>query len=130
VELEEGLYAHLSADATVAALVETRIYPLGAPQDAAMPNLAYQRISGAPGLAHDGPSGLAEARIQITCMAETYAGAKALATAVRNRLHGWRGGWGQVPVGAAMIDSERDDYSQPFKASVVRLDVVVLYQDR
>lgn len=121
--LEQDLYTRLTMNAGVKALVATRVYPLAAPQDAAMPNLAYQRISGVPDLAHNGATGIMRARVQITCMASTYAGVKALSDAVEAALHGWKGG----SVGAAIIDNERDDYSSLFVASIARLDVILWY---
>lgn len=133
MEIEAGLYSKLSGTAAVTALVGTRMYPLAAPQTAAMPNLAWQWISGRPGIAHGYAAGTAagtagaEARIQITCLAATYTAAKALAAAVRTALHGASGSWGGLSVGECRVDNERDEYSRPFTASVVRLDVMVWY---
>ena len=123
--LEEKLYTRLSTDSAVKALVGTRIYPLAAPQDAAMPNIAYQRISGVPAIAHTGTSHMERVRIQMTCMAATYAGVKALAAAVKTSLHGWKSLTDEV--GCSFIENERDDYSQAFVASVVRLDAILWY---
>ena len=59
--IEAGLYAHLVGSAGVTALVATRVYPLLVPQDATLPAIAYQRISGPRDHTHDGPSGVTPA---------------------------------------------------------------------
>jgi len=133
MRLEEALYAHLSGDADVAALVGDRIYPLLVPQDADLPALAYQRISGVPIYAHDGPPGLARARVQITCLGRSYSEAKDLAARVRAALSGYRGtmgGAGGVEVGAAFIENHRDELAEAFgPAPVARLDCLIWYQE-
>ena len=64
--IEAGLVAYLATVSGVTDLLENRIYPLTAPQEAELPNAAFQRISGPRIPTHGGPSGLAFARIQIT----------------------------------------------------------------
>jgi hypothetical protein len=85
--IETTLYSVLKADPTVAALVVsggvTRIYPLEVPQDVVMPAVVYQRIASAPEVTLDGDAGLDAVRVQVSCWAATYAGAKELAAAVR-----------------------------------------------
>ena len=127
--LEEGLYAHLVADSGVAALVSTRVYPLLVPQDATLPAIAYQRISGPRDHSHTGTTGLALARIQLTLIASSYANAKALGTAVRTAMAGLRGSMGAVVVNACLFDNERDDWATVFEKPVVRHDYLIWYQE-
>jgi hypothetical protein len=128
MSIETGLYSELTGDAGVSALVSTRIYPLQVPQDVAMPAVAYQQISGSPEYAHDGDSGLNWARFQFTCQAETYAGAKALAVAVKAALSGASGTMDDTTVDVILIDNETDWRSEGFDIPVVRVDVMVWYQ--
>ena len=107
-DIETGIYAHLYADATVLALVSTRIYPLAVPQTGSFPAITYQRISGSHVRSHSGPSGLSVARYQLTCWASTYAGAKALAEAVREAMDAVSGTWNSIAVGASFLDSDGD----------------------
>ena len=88
--IEAGIYAHLIADSGVADLVATRIYPLLVPQDATLPAMAYQRISGPRDHSHSGPSGLVTARMQLTYVALSYDGAKSLGEVVRAAMDGFR----------------------------------------
>ena len=127
--MEEGLYAHLAADSGVAALVSTRIYPLVVPQDVDLPAIAYQRISGPRDHVHEGASGLVVARMQVTCHAWSYSGAKALAEAVRAATDGFSGTMGEVSVDAALLVNDRDGWAQGFESPVVRLDFMVWYQE-
>ena len=56
--LEEALFSHLtSAPRQTAALIGARLYPLLAPQEQALPAIAYQRVGTQPKMAHDGPGG-------------------------------------------------------------------------
>lgn len=127
--LEEGLYAYLVADAGVAALIGTRLYPLLVPQDAALPAMAYQRISGPRDHTHDGASGLAMARIQFTAVGSSYSEAKSVMAALRAALDGFSGTMGEVTVGAALLQNERDEWAESFDLPVVRQDYMVWYQE-
>jgi len=127
--IEEGLYSRLQAVAGVTALVSTRVYPLLVPQEASLPAIAYQRISGPRETAHDGPSGLAFARMQVTCIGSSYSSAKGVSEAVRAALDGQSGTWGSTVVGACFLDDESDIWSTVFEKPVVRADYLIWYQE-
>lgn len=82
----------LLADATIAGLIGTRVYPAPPPQNATYPLITTQRISDTqfPHLRQRGP-GLAEPRYQIDAWATTKAGVDALASAIQHRLQGFTG---------------------------------------
>lgn len=61
-------------------------------QGAALPRVVLTVVSGTDPLAHDGPIGLIDRRVQVDCYAETYKGARDLADAIRAALNGYRGG--------------------------------------
>ena len=130
MNLEEGIYTELSTDSGVTAIAGTRGYPLVIPQDASLPAWAYQRISGPRVLAHDGPTGLAQARVQFTCTAGSYDEAKSLANAIRGALDGFKGMLGGgVFVGYAHVENEIDGYQSASSLVTVRLDVNFLYKE-
>lgn len=84
--IETTLYTLLSTASGVTSLVSTRIYPLVAPQDAALPYVTYQVVSTE---AHNQLSGAAPSErkvVQINCISNTYANAKAIAEAVKTAL--------------------------------------------
>ena len=136
MELEEAIYGQLVGDATVGGLVGTganaRVYPMVIPQEAALPAIAYQRVSGARELAHDGEVGFAEARLQFTCQAESYDGAKALAKGVRLCLAGFNGVMGGsaalgVRVQGVRTENEMDGWGMVAGHWTVRMDMVFWY---
>lgn len=77
----ERVYALLSANAGVSAIVSTRIYPLIAPQTAAFPRVVYSSPSGQRAETLTGHSA-SRVRMQIDAYATTYLGAQALADAI------------------------------------------------
>jgi hypothetical protein len=73
----------LSAASPVVALVGTRISPLIRTQELILPAITLQRITLTPSNTFAGNGGLDDARVQVDSWATTYAGARALAIAVR-----------------------------------------------
>jgi hypothetical protein len=90
MRLHEAVYARLTTEATVSALVGTRVYPLVLPQPPTFPAIAYTRMPRTEQFTDDGPSGLVDCRIQLDCYAATYDGAVVLGDAVRGALNGWK----------------------------------------
>lgn len=82
----KAVYSILSGNATVAALVSTRIYPRTAAQNASLPYVTYFIVSVNPTDTKDRPSPVDAIRVQVDCYATTYAGAEALNGAVRDAL--------------------------------------------
>lgn len=127
--LEEGLVAHLMGDSGVTASISTRLYPLVVPQDVTLPAAAYQRISGPREHAHDGPTGLARARIQFTFVGATYAEAKDAATAFRQSLDGHHRGLPGVQRAVISLVDDQDDWAPQFEKPVVRQDYMIWYTE-
>jgi hypothetical protein len=86
MNLEEKLFAVLSTDAGVIALVGTKVYPLEAAQDTVLPYVAYTRVSSNRVYSLGGYSNLENPRIQVDCYSSTYSGSKALSVAVISAL--------------------------------------------
>ena len=74
-----------------------------------MPAVAYQRISSPFEAAHDGPTGLVRARMQITCVGVTYAAARGVAAAIVTAMLGYRGVMGSFTVSVPAIENVTDD---------------------
>lgn len=72
-------------------LNSNRVYPLNAPQNATAPFIVYNRVDSERWRAVNGPSGIAQATIQVDVYAATYQAAKELALSVENTLDGHRG---------------------------------------
>ena len=82
---EQVIKTLLMADSGIAALVAARIYPSRMPQNTLMPAMAYEYISGNelnPISATAGQQ-IIQSRMQINCLAKTYAEVKSAQEAVR-----------------------------------------------
>jgi hypothetical protein len=123
--MEEALIGRLLVAPGVAAMVEERVFPGSRPQGSALPAVVFSLVDGAPLYADEGEVGIAQARIQIDCWADSYAGAKTLARAVKACLSDFVGEAGGTQFLSIFIDAERDlreggsgaaDY--PFRTSI------------
>lgn len=115
--IESDLKAYLAADAAVAALVGSRIYPLKLPQAPALPAITYQKVSGPRVISLSGYSGLSHPRLQIDCWAATYDQVKALSAAVVAALDAYPG--------AIMNDDGRDNYQPDVELPRVTIDFTI-----
>jgi len=130
MNIEEALYAHVTGDASIAALISDRFYPLRAPQGAALPYAVYQRISTPRIRSQSGPSGLARPRFQVTCYASSYSQSRQLANLMRISLDGFRGTMGGgVSVGAVFLENEMDTYEDETGAFGTPMDFIIWHQE-
>ena len=88
---ETSLRAVLLANAPVAALIGTRVYPMNLPQAPTLPAIAYQRISAVPDHLLEAESWRVPCRVSLGLWASTYDGARALAAAVATALREYSG---------------------------------------
>ena len=109
-----ALRNHLLADAQIAAIVGTRLFPLRLPQKVVLPAIVLTRISEVRYGHLRGNEALARPRYQVDCWATTHDGATALGTLVRQRLNGYTGTWtdtdspsSTIPV-TVLFDSAQD----------------------
>lgn len=107
---EKVLTDLLEADAGVAAIVGTKIYGNVPPENTAAPLIVYRKLAAVRNLSLS-MSALAEveARIEVLCIATTYAQLKALAEAVRVALAYKRGTYAGVDVLNITVDDESAD---------------------
>ncbi len=129
--ISAAIYSILQAHAGTLALVSTRVYPVIAPQKAALPRITYQIIS-SPGLhAMGSDPGLKSPRIQVDCWADTYAGADALAVQVLDALQDYSGTIASVTIQRSFLENETDfaDPDTKIKDIVYRksFDFIVWY---
>ena len=130
--IDAALYYHLVNDSDVTALIGTRAYPNVIPQDVDLPALAYQVISRPGGMAHDGATGIAWPRFQITAQADTYTEVVDLINKVRIALDGYTGtmgGAGGVTIEDCFVKNVFDGYEFATERETRRLDVVIWHQE-
>jgi hypothetical protein len=129
MSLEAELRTYTLADGTVTALVGTRMHARMLPQTPTLPAIVFQRIDTRRTHDMDGPDGLPRPRMQVTSWATTPAGVTDLATAVRDRLDGYRGVWGAVTVGSCLLVGERDLNDPDASRFAVAQDYMIQYQE-
>lgn len=122
--LEEAVYARLTADAAVAAIIGTRAYPILAPQNVALPYVVFQR-SETENLAHLGGRGTHD-RVQLAVIA--YAadsiGARALADAAQTVLDEWHGH--EVVAASRIIGREQSTVDETETTPRLHADTLIL----
>lgn len=127
-ELEEAVYAILTEDAAVGALVGTRVYPQVIPQDVALPAVAYSRISTRRVKKRERRE-LARARVQVNAEASSYAGAKTLAAAVVGALDAVQRTIAGVQVQGSWPEGEGDEYGTTDGIYGVRQDFMFWFRE-
>ena len=137
--IEAAIAARMLAVAELTALIGSgtaaRLYPLVVPQDVQMPAVAYQKISSPKENSHGGFSHLAGSRFQFTCEASTYDSAKAVAAAVRHCWNGYSGIYApntleSIRIDGALVQDDRDTWSETHLSPVVRIDVIIWHSEQ
>lgn len=85
--IETGLAALIAGIPAVAAIT-TQIWWNVAPQRVLPPYIVLSQISGTEEIAHDGPIGVGDMRLQVDCHAPTAGQAKALRLAIVRAING------------------------------------------
>lgn len=106
------LVATIATYSSVTALVSTRVFPETLPQATTLPALTYSQVSAVRVRDHTGPAGKSRHRVSINCWASTYAGARALADAVRQNMDGFQGWWRDTFVGSVALVNEFDLFEE------------------
>lgn len=130
--MRSGLVSLLVNEATVSAIVGSRVYVTRAPQQAAYPHIIITQMGTEENKSLDQTSGLRFITFDIDCKAQTSVGAETLANAVRTFIDDYTGTAGSFTVGAVLLGGESDDYESPTDGSdkgvyVVTLDVQIQY---
>jgi hypothetical protein len=109
---ETVLRSALVASANVSALVGSRIYPILAPQTAALPFIVWRRsgISREHTLA--GPMGVSTVSVEMQLLAATYEQARELADRCRLVLDGYGATLNNTEVKHVSLEQESDDFVQ------------------
>jgi hypothetical protein len=118
---DEELFARVSGNAPLAALVGDRIYPQIAPQAAPYPFIRYQKVSRvAEPAAFDAVNGVINGRWQFDVYASTFTTAQAVQAALAACLDDWRPA-GQTVIMAALVNAfdryEGDDATRIYRST-------------
>jgi hypothetical protein len=126
--IETAIRSILVNDAAVKAIT-ARCYPVMIPQNPTCPLILYAKISGPRDHHLEGPSGLANPRMQVEAWDATYGGAKKLAEAIRKALDGYTGIVSGVKIGSCLLDSERDIYEPELKVHRTIMDFTIWHTE-
>jgi hypothetical protein len=96
----------------VSSIVSSRIFPLLAPQSAALPFITYRRSGIRRQQTLSGPMGEPQVSVDFDVYAATYEGARDLADKVRQRLDGYGGTFDNAEVKQVSLENEQDDFVQ------------------
>jgi len=119
---EETFVARVKTITSVAALVDDRVYPVMPPEGVTLPCIVYESNDTAVNSA-GGATGTHETRITAYLMASTYAGVKALASAMvgdesasPTGLSGWSDSSGNI----WHLDTQRDEPGEIISGQDIR----------
>jgi hypothetical protein len=104
-DIRLGLVEFLLDDATIAATVGDRVFPVTFDQGKKDPSIVYTRISGQGDHTMQGASLIARPRYQIDAYATTPGAATDLANLIKERLDGYQGA---MPYGSSSPQDEID----------------------
>lgn len=130
----EGLFAHLTANAGVAALIGDRVYPgrldkAKSDQDPGVPGklpaITYFRVSTQRTLTNSGPHPYQAPRVQVNCFGRTPDEANDLGDAVIAALQGFKGLMGAQPVKLVENVGDLDDFEPQAEYNRRILDFVI-----
>jgi hypothetical protein len=107
---EAVLRSALIANATVAGLVSTRVYPVVAPASAALPFVTWRRVAIRRQQTLGGPMGMPVTSVEYSIYGATYEQARAVADAMRSVLDGYGGTLNNTEVKQTSLEQESDDF--------------------
>lgn len=109
---EAVLRSVLVTNTVASSLVGTRVYPILAPQSAAMPFITYRRAGIQRQQTLAGPSGVPKVTVEVDVYAATYEAARDVADRVRLCLDGYGGTVDNTVVKQTSLENEQDDFVQ------------------
>jgi hypothetical protein len=114
-QFRKDLRTYLLVDATILALLDTRLYSVRGDQKITETYAVMEIVDGRDTLAHDGACNLEDMRVQFTIVASTSDATDAVRDAFYNRLHpvgGLNGVIGaSTKIGFCILDNEIDQNS-------------------
>lgn len=109
------LRARLVGFAGLSALVGTRVHPIAAPQNSAVPFVTYRRISALRYSGYGEDVGIVSARYQIDCISASYDVAWQVIDQVRLALQRWKSPLATPEIIDVFCEDDRD---LPFEPAV------------
>lgn len=112
-----GLVSRLNGSAALASVVGEAIFPQVRPQRSSLPAVVYRVPSIDRDHDLDGPSGIADAYVELTAYALDFSVCDRVAQVLRDLFDGFTGPLGETTVTETVSDNETDDYDYPSDGS-------------
>ena len=116
MSIETTLRDALNDDAALTALIGSKVYANVAGQKATVPYITYQLITTTPHNKLTGAPGSERKVLQVNCISNSYANAKAIAEAAKAAIN----------VSVGYLNGEGDDYFEKTQNHRVRLDFALI----
>lgn len=138
VDIRPGLRNHLLTDASIAAMVSTRIYPVRNAEGNRSDCIVFVRVLENESYNFTGRTGLVGARFQIDAWSQSTDRVNHLADLVKERLSGYSGIWSYggsspndfVTVQGAFLTTAFEDYSEEAQMYRLSRDFMIWYKDQ
>jgi len=125
---ETALYTLLSGVSGVTNLVQKRIYPGIAPQDARAPFIVYRLVSNSPIHLMGGDATLYKPRFSIYIHAEEYDEVKTIRDAVQAAMRDTSGTYDTVVIQHIYYEDENEGYDSATDRFYTILDYIIWHQ--
>jgi hypothetical protein len=109
--IEEGIIQRLLASSSVYDLVENKLYPEVAPNEATPPYIVYSLTSSTHHHVMGGSNGIVEDRVELVCWESTVGASRILADEVRKSLDAYSGALGNNYAQSILLDSDSTDFT-------------------
>lgn len=122
----KGIINILENDSAVTTLVSQKIHAYLVPQSTAAPYIRVWVVSNTPIDSKEGASGFDKVRIQVDCVAESYATAQSISDAVRSALDDYTGVANTVDIIGLRLEDENDLFDTESDFFTKALDFMVI----
>ena len=128
MKLGNAIYHVLSNDANTTAIVDERIYPVVAPQNVLFPLVRFITVNTQVANTKQLDANGDIVRVQVDCIADSYAVSMSLSNAVRSALSYMNGSYNSVKVNASWCIDAEGDYDEKAEKFIQRLEFKFQYE--
>ena len=127
MSVEIDIRTYMLTKTAITNIVGSRIHAQKLPPEATLPALVYNRVSTQRTYSHSGDSNFTTPRIQYSCFAENYEGAKDLAEQIVSEMSGFSGTAGSSTIYSTFVEGELDMLDPESKLYFIPVDLMITY---